>query len=270
MIAVPDIAITQFWPLLIDGDYDTLTALFGGEPVVDDPRVGRIEGEELFATYVAASSKWLTRHQARIEPGATIVTQFHAAAEVLLHLQTGAVPVTLPVVVVADRTMFGGFAYLRIYHSLWPLHHLHVARPPLLPGWTTLQLPQDVSEYREALAAGDVAAVLRQFTATASVREPGNFAFTHCGTEELRCFFDTLLTPGGIELDPCIAIDDGERCVLEYNVTRWGRVRLQSQPGAAVFERSSTGLLQAVRLYDDIELPAVRALIGTAQGSRSA
>lgn len=267
MIAVPDIAIDQFWPLLFDGDHATLSDFFSNDPLIDDPRVGRVEGMEQFAAYVAATSKWLARNHARVEAGPTIVTPLHAAAEVLLYLQIAPAPIALPVLIVADRTVIGGLAYLRIYHSLWPLHHQHVVRPPLLPQWTARQLPPVVSAYLQALAAEDVAAVLRQFNPTAYVREPIGVTYTYRSPDELRCFYSALLANGGIELEPCMLIDDGERCVLEYNVTRWGRKQLQSQPGAAVFERSRSNLIRAVRLYDDIELPAGSDAIVTSQGS---
>jgi hypothetical protein len=43
--------------------------------------------------------------------------------------------------------------------------------------------------------------------------------------------------------------------VLEYNCVTWGRHPLAPQAGLGVYERSSDGLLAAVRLYDDIEAP---------------
>ena len=52
--------------------------------------------------------------------------------------------------------------------------------------------------------------------------------------------------------------DDGARCVLEYNCTRWGSHDLAPQAGAVVFERGATGRLAAARIYDDVVAPVGR------------
>jgi hypothetical protein len=49
--------------------------------------------------------------------------------------------------------------------------------------------------------------------------------------------------------------DDGVRCAVEYNCTRWGSRDLPAQAGIAIYERRPDGLLAAARVYDDIELP---------------
>jgi hypothetical protein len=49
--------------------------------------------------------------------------------------------------------------------------------------------------------------------------------------------------------------DDGTRGALEYNCVRWGSYDLPPQAGVAVFERGQSGLLAAVRIYDDVEAP---------------
>jgi hypothetical protein len=57
---------------------------------------------------------------------------------------------------------------------------------------------------------------------------------------------------GGIGLQPCAVTDDGVRCALEYNCTRWGGRDLTPQAGLGVYERGPDGLLEAVRVYDDV------------------
>jgi hypothetical protein len=52
--------------------------------------------------------------------------------------------------------------------------------------------------------------------------------------------------------------DDGVRCAVEYNCVGWGDHELPAQAGLGVYERGPSGLLAAVRLYDDIEPPAAR------------
>ena len=64
---------------------------------------------------------------------------------------------------------------------------------------------------------------------------------------------------GGIPLGHCSATDDGARCAVEYNLTRWGRTALPPQAGVAVYERGESGLLRAARIYDDVDPPLAGA-----------
>jgi hypothetical protein len=60
---------------------------------------------------------------------------------------------------------------------------------------------------------------------------------------------------GGIGLEHCALTDDGVRCAIEYNCVRWGGTELPPQAGV-VYERGSSGLLAAARIYDDVEPPS--------------
>jgi hypothetical protein len=51
--------------------------------------------------------------------------------------------------------------------------------------------------------------------------------------------------------------DDGVSCAVESVVTGWGRSALPHQAAAAVYERADTGLLSEVRIYDDVDRPAL-------------
>ena len=46
------------------------------------------------------------------------------------------------------------------------------------------------------------------------------------------------------------------RCAPEYNCVRWRGRDLPPQAGIGVDERSQDGLLQAIRIYDDIGAPS--------------
>ncbi len=46
-------------------------------------------------------------------------------------------------------------------------------------------------------------------------------------------------------------------CAVEYNCVRWGVTEIPPQTGVAVYERGTSGLLAATRIYDDVEPPAV-------------
>jgi hypothetical protein len=62
---------------------------------------------------------------------------------------------------------------------------------------------------------------------------------------------------GGIPLAHCTLTDDGVRCAIEYNYVRWGVTDILPQAWVAVYERGSSGLLSAARIYDDVEPPSV-------------
>jgi hypothetical protein len=118
-------------------------------------------------------------------------------------------------------------------------------------------LPGDVvGRYQAALGAGDTEAIVSTFAADGYFHEPIGPHYAHQGPGELRSFFARCFSAGGgISLESCAVTDDGVRCALEYNCDRWGSHDLPPQAGIGVFERDASGLLAAVRVYDDIEAP---------------
>jgi hypothetical protein len=160
---------------------------------------------------------------------------------------------------------------------MWPLTGEHRVRPPLLPADPALQLAGVVGDYQKALAEGDVEGIVRTFEPDGYVREPSGSRYLHRGADELRTFYaalfghgsgflqrgpgrlrslyETLFATGGIPLEHCTLTDDGVRCTIEYNVVRWGEDEVPPQAGVAVYERETSGLLAAARVYDDIESP---------------
>jgi hypothetical protein len=106
------------------------------------------------------------------------------------------------------------------------------------------------------VAAGDAEGAIAAFAPDGYFREPIGPHATHRGTDELRTFFAGRFRGGGIDLQPCAITDDGVRCAVEHNCTRWGGHDLPSQAGLSVYERGPAGLLTAVRTYDDVEPPA--------------
>jgi hypothetical protein len=101
--------------------------------------------------------------------------------------------------------------------------------------------------------------LLEQFEADGMVREPTGEREVHRGRSALLRFFDRLFASGGLSVERCSLTDDGTSCALEYNLTGWGSIMLPHQAGLAVYERARTGLLGAVRLYDDVERPPALA-----------
>jgi hypothetical protein len=243
--------VSRYVPLLIDGDIGGLLDLFGNSPRVNDPRLGWIEAPE-FEAFVAASFDGLAERQARVQHLTTTSTALGAVEECELTLVRRGGTVRLPVAIAAVITS-GVVSSIHVYHSMWPLMGAHAVRAPFLGALPGTGLPDVVERYHEMLAAGDAGGILEQFGDDAELREPNGPPEVHRGRSELLRFFSGLFARGGISVERCSLTDDGVSCALEYNLTAWGSAWLPRQAGIAVYERARTGLLAAVRLYDDVE-----------------
>ena len=229
------------------------------QPVVDDPRLGRVEGAEAFTAFVADQVARLRKRDAVVENVALTRTPTRTVEEVVLHmLADNGGQVDLPVAVVADSNPDRTLNSIRVYHSMWPLTGEHTIRPPLLPADPELHAEGAVGDYQRALAGGDLEGILGTFEPDGYAREPSGGAFVHRGVERLRTLYAHMFANGGgIPLEHCTITDDGVRCAVEYNCVRWGVTDLPPQAGVAVYERGRSGLLVAARIYDDIEPPSI-------------
>jgi hypothetical protein len=162
------------------------------------------------------------------------------------------------VAIVSDRNPDRTLKAIRVYHSLWPLTGSHTVRQPLLPKDPRLHAEGAPGDYQRALAEGDLESIVRTFEADGYAREPSGGAYLHQGAERLRELYAHMFANGGgIHLEHCTLTDDGIRCAIEYNCVRWGVTDIPPQAGVAVYERGSSGLLSAARIYDDVEPPSV-------------
>jgi hypothetical protein len=240
---------------------EALVRSFAGEPVLDDPRVGYVEGARRLRAFVNGTAEWLGERDAVVENVALTPPPTPTVEEVVLHLlsEEGGERVELPVAIVSDRNPDRTLKAIRVYHSMWPLTGEHAVRPPLLPADPALQLPGGVvSDYQRALAEGDLAGIVATFEPDGYAREPSGGAYLHHGSEALREVYAHLFANGGgILLEHCTLTDDGVRCAIEYNCVRWGEDEVPPQAGVAVYERGSSGFLAAARIYDDVAPPAV-------------
>jgi SnoaL-like domain len=250
LVAVP------YFDGLMTGEYDALLESFAGEPVLHDPMRGRITGERAFAAYVAEMSGWIARHDVVVEDVSHVVLTQCGFEEVVLHLDGDHGPVDLPVAIIGGRRTDGRIEELRIYYSTWQLTGHHRIRPPLLQPDPELHPSGVVAEYQNALAAGDVDAVVATFEPDGYTREPAGAPYIHKGHDGLRAFYGRYFSNGGgIPLEHCTLVDDGATCALEYNVVRWGRTTLPPQAGVAVYTRGPSGRLASARIYDDADPP---------------
>jgi hypothetical protein len=205
---------------------------------------------------VRDTQAWLTERNCSIEEVLTIHGKSRGSGEAILHLDGGEAPVDLPVAVAADRVRDGRLVELRVYYSSWPLTARHANRPPVLQPDPKLRAPDVVGEYQQALAAGDLDAIVDTFEPDGYAREPAGGQFIHRGAGALRAFYEQMFSnEGGVTLQHCGLTDDGQACALEYNVVRWGKTELPPQAGVAVYVRSETGKLAAARIYDDVNPP---------------
>jgi hypothetical protein len=178
-----------------------------------------------------------------------------AVVELLAHLKDfEGKELAWPLAVVAESPDDLSVVF-RTYASQWPVDGRRHPRPPIL-GKANAYPGDVVARYLAALEAGDTEAIMSTFAPDGYLREPIGPHFIHRGDHELRSFFiECFGGGGGIHLEHCAVTDDGTRCALEYNCSRWGTHDLPPQAGIGVYERGPDGLLSAVRIYDDIEAP---------------
>jgi limonene-1,2-epoxide hydrolase len=251
--------VAEYVIALNQGDTRALESAWPVEVVIHDPRVGEVRGHRQLRKFLRESKSLLAERHARTETIASTLVGHRAVVELLAYL-TGVddEEVTWPVAVVSespdDRSVM-----FRSYFSRWPVTGNHFVRSPILE--PSDAHPADVvGRYHVAFDAGDTESIVSTFAATGYLREPTGVTDTHRGTAELRSFFDERFRAGGgIHLEHCAVTDDGVRCALEYNCTRWGSHDLAPQAGLGVYERNAEGLLAAVRIYDDVEAPVERS-----------
>ncbi len=238
---------------------DALIRSFAGEPRIDDPRGGYVEGTRELRAFVAGMVHWLRERDAVVENVALTRTQTRTVEEVVLHLLgDDGRRIQLPVAIVTDLNPDRTLKTIRVYHSMWPLTGEHAIRPPLLPADPELHAEGAIGDYQKALAEGDLPGIVATFEPDGYAREPSGGAYLHRGAEALReLYMHLFANGGGIPLEHCTLTDDGVRCAIEYNCVRWGVTDIPPQAGVAVYERGSSGLLTAARIYDDVEPPAV-------------
>ncbi len=250
--------IARYMPLLIAGDEQGLRDLFTGVPHVNDPRLGWVE-DSRFAEFVSNSHRGLIERRASVEHVTTTAAGSGATEECILTLVRSGCAVALPVAIASDTSPDALLVSVRIYHSMSPLLGAHLVRGPVLPT-VALVLPDVVGRYLDCLARGDLSGILEQFSPGGELREASGPAALHRGVDALCRYFTVLFSNGGgLGLEHCSINDAGASCALEYVVTAWGRSALPRQAAASVFDRADTGLLAAVRMYDDLRHPLAHA-----------
>ena len=204
------VEIVPYFDGLVAGEVDALVGSFVGEPRIQHPLRGLIEGEYEFREFVADTERWVREREARVEDVHRVVVERRGFEEVIIHLGGARGPIDLPHAMVADHGPEGRIAEIRVYFSTRPLTGRATERAPLLAGDPKLSLPSPAAAY------------------LAEEREHG------------------------VELEPCVLVDDGGTCALEYNAHRPG-TDAPIQAGLTVLQRDADGALAATRSYDDVD-----------------
>src|SRR5919199_5362684 len=105
---------------VLDEDAAELVLSWASQPVLDDPKSGRVEGIDAFRGWVEKTRRWLTERGASVRPVDRIATSSRTVEEVELDLLVEGSRRRLPVALAADSGADGKLTAVRIYHSMWP------------------------------------------------------------------------------------------------------------------------------------------------------
>ena len=249
-----------YLPALVSSQADQLLKRLGGHATIDDPIFGRTTGMPALARYLDEVAAWLGKHDGAFDKVAFVTGSDRDVTEGTLSLTFDGRRVSVPVALVAERRP-GREVEIRLYYSTKPIKGTRAIRSPLLPQDDDIAVPVQVAAQLDALSRGDVAAVMASFENGATLRDAaGNTYSKNEDGGSLRKFYAKMcpsIGPGphgaGVEVLKGARADDGCICALEYTVVRVRGKNVAPQAGLAVYERGETGLLRAVRVYEDVD-----------------
>jgi hypothetical protein len=243
-------------PALISAQAEQLLRRLGDRATVDDPIFGRASGMPALTEYLERSASWFAKRRGGFEALAFTTGSDRDVTEGTLQLVLDGRPVSVPIAVVAERRPEREVE-IRLYYSTNAIQGSPTVRAPLVPRDDELGVPPPVAAHLNALARGDVDAIVASFENGATLRDPtGVMHMKDPQGGALRAFYETVFasrSPGqpGIEILKGGRADDGSTCALEYTVARLRGRDITPQPGLGVYERGESGLLRAARLYHD-------------------
>jgi hypothetical protein len=245
-----------YLPALVSSQADQLLRRLGDRATVDDPIFGRTNGMPALARYLEEIAAWLAKRQGAFDKIAFVTGSDRDVTEGTLSLTFEGRRVTVPVAIVAERRPEREIE-VRLYYSTEPIKGTHAVRSPLLPKNDEVAVPPPVAAQLGALARGDIPAIVASFENGATLRDPAGHTYEKTeGGGPLKEYYEKLFAaagPGaGIEVLKGARADDGSLCALEYTVVRVRGKTVPPQAGLAVYERGESGLLRAVRIYEDI------------------
>ena len=249
-------SVESYLPFLLQGDVEGLAGLFGNtEPLVNDVREGRVEGRPGLERLVESTTKWLAGKRAYVQHLRTTNGPKRSISEEILHIDLFGKKIELPVGVLALKNAAGAIIAIHVYHTLWPLKHKHTVREAFVEPDPNAEHTGVVLSFVKNLGVGDIAGALQMFEPDLYLREASGPPFVHWGTADVASYFVGLFAPGAPMIKKYTVTDDGRCAVMEFAVVGWaGKAwpREQHQAGLAVYERGESGLLRAIRIYDDV------------------
>lgn len=249
-----------YFAALVSADTEQLVRRLGERATVDDPIFGRKGGMPALEQFLGEIAAWLGKRSASFDKTAFTMGSDRDVTEGTLGLTFDGKRVSVPVAVVAERRPEREVE-LRLYYSTKPINGAHAVRSPLLPQDDQVLVPPPVASHLDALARGNVAALVASFENGGVLRDPQGGS--HHKTDDggtLLGFYEQLLGAGGgadragIEVLKGARADDGRTCALEYTVVSVRGKGVVPQAGLAVYERGESGLLRSARIYEDVDV----------------
>jgi hypothetical protein len=236
-----------YFPALLGGDAGRIRALFAGEPTIDDPLTGRVDGAGIDRLVSAARAAFAGSAPQYTPAGLAETPERTVAYGVLLVSDAGQMS-TLSAACVWERAEGGGFRELRAYWSPAAARGRRGERAPVLQPDPALHLPDVIARHIQALAADDVDAVAATYDAQCLVPVP----MWTTADDAVRAQYGARIgEEGAIVLSPCRVTDDGTACAVEYVTTTWDGAQVPPQAGMALFQRRG-GAICEVRVFGDL------------------
>jgi hypothetical protein len=242
-----------YLPALATGQAEQLARRLGDRATVDDPIFGRTNGMPALARYLDEVADWLGKRDGAFDRVAFTVGSDRDVTEGTLSLTFEGRRVSVPVAIVAERRREREVE-VRLYYSTRPIKGTHAVRSPLLPQDDEVAVPPPVAAHLQALLRGDVTGIVGSFEPGGSMRDGQGKTYGRA-SGELTSHYEMLFAGGhGIKVLKGARADDGRTCALEYTVVSVHGKTVAPQAGLAVYERGESGLLHAVRIYEDVEV----------------
>ena len=241
---------------LVDNQAEQLVRRLGDRSTVDDPIFGRAHGVPALPRHLEEVSSWLRKHEAQFDKQSFTMGSDRDVTEGVLTLTFEGRRASVPVAIVAERRREREVE-MRLYYSTKPIKGTRAVRSPLLPQDDEVAVPPPVEAHLRALARGDVAGLSASFEKGATLRDAqGDTHDKDSGSIDAfyKRLFGEKAEGSGVEVLKGARADDGRTCALEYTVVRVRGRDIPPQAGLAVYERGESGLLRAVRVYEDVDL----------------
>lgn len=237
-----------YFAALLAGDAQAVRALFAGEPVLDDPVSGRVNGAGLDA-HVAAAHALFAAGTPHYMPMGMIETPGRTVGFGQIFDEAEGGLTVLACACVCERAGDGGFRELRAYWAPAALKGQRGERAPVVQPDAGVTLPEPVAAHLKALAADDVDAVVATYDPATLAPVP--LPWLDPGDTVRRDYGAQVGQEGAVVLSPCIVTATDAACAVEFVTTRWDGADVPAQAGLAIYDLRG-GRIGGVRLYGDL------------------